>query len=662
MINLRNSLKLAGTKLKTRKIRLTVTVIISSLMFAVLSFGVISFTGFTNSVNNFSQVGLNNRFFVGLYLAGSHSELYRYIESKEGRSKAREFNREVIERKAQRAKELGIFFDKKSALDQLNKNEYVPLEIGVEEKMAEHYMSINPKFKKKLLNQENISRLTKDYAVLNQIKLTSINLANGRMFAPNQQGAYDYIDDRKLGAVDYKLGANNVFDGTKDKTTIDNFSLAPESINQVYRFTDYQFKQGAKTIPLLLPIDMAEAILGFKKLSPRSSSQDLLRRRQEVQARARGYKIKQCYLNELALSELQQAYDHQKRKNDKDYIKPEVVYGLPANQACQTATILSDQRSAADKKRSAGQRQFDFEFNQMPLAALAHELEFEIVGLLPPSHPDFGDYNLATTLINIAIGSPNLEPIVPESDFARLMSTNPSLGEIFKNNKRVIDYSSRWFVEFKHLEQAEKFINETYRCKNVLPSNTPSTDKIAPDIAIDPAYNSGACQSDFIAGPALNNRLHLKSAIAAFFRVVLIALVAVVAVASVIMAGTVGRLIADSRRETAVFRAIGFKRLDIARVYGSYSLIICLIIIVLSLGLGLVAAIILASRLDQQLSTQAILATNASDFNLKMSLLGISPLYLGMLAVAILVVGGLAISLPLLRNLRRNPIKDMRDE
>ena len=43
------------------------------------------------------------------------------------------------------------------------------------------------------------------------------------------------------------------------------------------------------------------------------------------------------------------------------------------------------------------------------------------------------------------------------------------------------------------------------------------------------------------------------------------------AIAGVILMGMIGRIIADSRKETAVFRAVGASRLAVAQVYVAYT-------------------------------------------------------------------------------------------
>jgi hypothetical protein len=64
MIRLSDALILAGTKLRTHRVRTTITIVLSSLLFAALIAVVIMAQGVTKSVTAFNSEGLNNRYIV----------------------------------------------------------------------------------------------------------------------------------------------------------------------------------------------------------------------------------------------------------------------------------------------------------------------------------------------------------------------------------------------------------------------------------------------------------------------------------------------------------------------------------------------------------------------------------------------------------------------
>ena len=128
------------------------------------------------------------------------------------------------------------------------------------------------------------------------------------------------------------------------------------------------------------------------------------------------------------------------------------------------------------------------------------------------------------------------------------------------------------------------------------------------------------------------------------------------------MMGTVGRLIADSRRETAVFRAIGAKKLDIAQIYLLYTLLLALLVALFACAIGVIAALVTQHLFSATFTVQALVAYNSQNFNQTFHLFSFywpDVLYLAGIAMA---TGLLSAALPLTRNLRRNPIRDMRDD
>lgn len=142
----------------------------------------------------------------------------------------------------------------------------------------------------------------------------------------------------------------------------------------------------------------------------------------------------------------------------------------------------------------------------------------------------------------------------------------------------------------------------------------------------------------------------------------LIATATIALLGAIIMMGTVGRMIADSRRETAVFRAIGAKKFDIVHIYILYALAMSSLVAVFSLAVGYGTAYFIDGRWAAQATAQATLVYNVQDPVQAFSLLKVVPRDMVLLVIVILASGIIGTALPLARNIRRNPIKDMRDE
>ena len=128
------------------------------------------------------------------------------------------------------------------------------------------------------------------------------------------------------------------------------------------------------------------------------------------------------------------------------------------------------------------------------------------------------------------------------------------------------------------------------------------------------------------------------------------------------MMGTIGKVISDSRRETAVFRAIGAKKLDIAQIYLIYTLMIGMIVATFSVGIGYILALYVDNKYAGVITIDALIAYNSTNLDRTFGVVGINGSEIMKLVGIILLASLLSAVIPLITNLKRNPIKDMRDE
>ena len=140
------------------------------------------------------------------------------------------------------------------------------------------------------------------------------------------------------------------------------------------------------------------------------------------------------------------------------------------------------------------------------------------------------------------------------------------------------------------------------------------------------------------------------------------ALLGVVGVAAFILMLTISRTIADSRKESAVFRALGATRLDIAQIYLTYTLLLAGLIALFAIFAELVAAAVVNNAFSADLSVTARYVISPRDLSLEFKLFALNLPALALTVASIIAAALLASLVPLLRNTRRNPIKDMRDE
>ena len=139
-------------------------------------------------------------------------------------------------------------------------------------------------------------------------------------------------------------------------------------------------------------------------------------------------------------------------------------------------------------------------------------------------------------------------------------------------------------------------------------------------------------------------------------------MIGVIILAAIIMWITIGRTIVDGRHETAVFRAIGFKRIDITAIYILYTIILSIFIAICATAIGFACAHILDNQFSLDLTAQAQYSFGGLDLAKRINLVGYDWNQLYIIIAACLATGLLCVVLPLIRNVRRSPIQDMREE
>lgn len=297
--------------------------------------------------------------------------------------------------------------------------------------------------------------------------------------------------------------------------------------------------------------------------------------------------------------------------------------------------VTADTRTSDQKTHDAKQREFDLKY-QTITEPVQKKLTLRVIGV-SPSEPN---YNSMSTLemLSMSVGGASLGGVwaIPEElvDQSVRDSIIPQAGADNIGNQVINKLN---LYEFPTADDAKNFV-EQENCNGMNCVRKPMLFY----------YGSNSVLLDNLKENAT--------------KVLGIAGLVVAAVAAVIMMGMIGRVIADSRRETAVFRAIGAKRNDIRLIYTVYVLAFSFIIALLAIGLGLGVAAIISSTQEASLTVSARLMFIETTETSPFQLVALWPEALLMTVGAVLLTGFVAMQLPLARNLVRSPLKDMHDE
>jgi ABC-type antimicrobial peptide transport system permease subunit len=648
MILLRDAFRLSVTKLKIRKVRLFVTVIIAALLFSAAIFVVTIIHGTLQSFNTLNVEGLSTKYLV----AGNPAVTPDY-SNPDAIAFVKAEQKKVIDKKKAEAKRLGIEYDAASEQPWVDEIPNGPsfINSGIPEVVA----LVDQFYKATEL--KNTYEDFKIYAKDNGATATYRISAEYSGFGNTQGSKTVIVDGKEIFAASSDYA--NPYEQKGFKTIESaNIRQADDALIQPFTLPNQTLEKDANgAYPALVPYSVAEEALGLKALPKNATSKDKIARIQEVRTNIAGKSLTICYRNDASTQKMQEVIQQKKdieaNKNKKDYIKPSVIYDMPAT-ACGDVVVVKDTRSAEEKKLQAKQDEFARIFGKEDPASKL--VTIRIVGVTPDLNTDFSN-SIVGILSMVAASSVGSGWIMPTS------AVDTNISDVVASMNNTTGYEVMYVAEMQDAATQKQFIEK-------LSCDTSQLQAIAmvsgSNMAEDPtATLSSACTEQnkfFIFMPYGNNAAALDEFEKGFNKVFNVILIVISVISSVIMMGTIARIIADSRRETAVFRAIGATRLDMSLVYGIYALMMATLVIIVAGLIGWAAAMVFNSHFSPQVTPQAILVFNVTDLSKTFSFYALDIARIAKIAGVVYLATFIGLILPLLSNLRRSPLKDMRDE
>jgi ABC-type antimicrobial peptide transport system permease subunit len=652
MIFARDALLLARTKLRLRITRLSITIITSALLFAVLFFAVLFVAGSTKSALSFSKEGLGNRYIVTA--VPSTYQMYGPDDKDALAALTPEHDALVAQKKAA-AKKLDIAYDPVA-------DSSLPL---VEQKTAEgtsKYVNFGSAALSAYTNKRNsevaalgyvnFQKLAKQFGATKTYQSNSLN--NAGIYG--DRGSADtvsvIVNNKETLANTQSYGPPS---GASSITTL-GWNQFDDELLKPFVLPGQNLAIGADgSIPVIAPMSAAEEILGLKPLSSSATSAEKLERLVAIRKNITSNKALICYRNtasqELYANAIQQQLQIEKNKNTKDYIAPSLIYNT-SDQPCGAVGIAKDTRSAEEKRATENDLNFRAQFGAVTTPEQS-TVSIRIVGITSDMNTgsSFSASQIIESILRSSLGTGWFSP-------ASAVKVSPQLAKAM--HAQPFDQTPvaklQYYAEFPNYAAAKKFIKDnncssdtaaSFSTNGPPPSGFPECVKKGKVFTLQPYGNNAGAIEDFRQG---------------FWNFGKYAALVTVLFASIIMMGNLGKIIADSRRETAVFRALGAKRLDIAQIYITYSLLIATLVSAVAFTIGFIGALFVNAHYSPLVSTQAVLAFNSVDVHKKFTLFGLDPQYIAIIVALIFISAFISTLGPLLSNLRRNPIKDMRDE
>ena len=634
MLRILDASKLALTKLRTRRIRLAVTIIVAGLLFGVVVFGLTVLRASMTSIGRFSRDTMSTRYLLAYSNHNKdQSELF-YNTPQDAKDRILALHKQHIADKKAAAKALGVEYDEKSE--------------------EEPIMKINQDDSGSLnRNSWAVKTFLRQYTdEKNPLKPERIDAAAKR-FGSSVTYRIQNVGGRD-GSLDVMIGGREDFQRNKE--------AVPEQLNEFvsaagyqeildesllnYYFLPHRAHAASNEIPVFISYNDAAVLLGKKPLPTTAQPQQHIERIRELRNEAGNITIQVCYRNNASSHLIQQALDQQrtaanKSKNEFD-VKPSIEYALPAADSCGGAIVKKDNRSASEKMADEKLQKFNQQFSTENITPQQAKLTYRVVGLLPDTA--YGD-DLKSKLAGALNANMPSRWIIPKQTF-EAGAAKTYLPNILTTERQELSggLSDTTIYEFIDAEHARAFYHATM-C-NVQPKDK--------DLCVDGVSN--------FTQPFGSNSLVIEELQQQLTPILWYSLLGVIGVAAFILMLTISRTVADSRKESAIFRALGATRLDIAQIYVMYTLLLAGLIALFAIVAGLIGAGVIDVLYSADFSTAARYIIMPRDLNTTFQLFTFDPLIIALAAVSIVAAALIGSILPLVRNTRRNPMKDMRDE
>lgn len=653
MIRPRFAVKLARTKLRSRRGMLIASVAISSILFAAFIACATAFTGAEKSADLFVKKAGNDMYLVMVQPVIPPDVLLYTRDLTAAQIKdIKAFEAQYYANLRAQYKAAGVAYDASQEVSALMPDALKPTTLPEDQRV-----SLN--FRSPVVDAFRAQRMQEYLKIapntLDKLKLTGVAYGATGYYSvaptlfsliPN---SHTILDDREdLSVADMKSGDSTSYG--YQTHAIYNSSYEFDDDRLLDRYLTTRSGANLKGIPVVVSAQEAAKLFG-KSFGIGTEPKDINKQRAwlaDVQQKLNGYTYQVCTRNsteQAMLNKIQQDYaDTQNHRDDKNYTAPALQYGYPTS-PCGDIVTTQDTRSAAEKKAADVLVQ-----NQKKLGTYvpaAHYLTtFQIVGFMHPQPYSNATASVTSYLQNLL--SPqafSISAMVPRQMYDTLPDDLKfSGGALTTDGPSVADMQpsqlSPHVLEFKTVAKARAFL-DTETC---------------------PSSSSDTCKKLYTAAPYGSNYLILDEIGKLFQRVIGIALPVLLGLAFVIVWFTVSRIMADSRRETAVYRAMGAARSDILGIYVTYVLLVAFRIAITSLILGIGMAYVVDVTYGTQLTNITLSSFGIVSSDLRFSLFDItSPLVWATIPM-IFIVSLLASVQPLVRSVIRPPIRDMREE
>lgn len=623
MNKLKHVVILVRAKLRARPGRSALIVLVPSILFGITLAGLIIINSGLDGIQRFSDATFGGRQYVQ---AEYTHDMDKLATDKTIQQRAMAIYDADIARKTATSKKLGIDFDPRTVAEPL---EQIPgedkgvvrlnLTAPSSKQAIAEYTARNPG-----VGIQSLEKIAKPYSPISVRSVSGISAKDGSMSLMPQ-------GKEAVSSIDSPIDTSDDFMAKSPIVLIDESVMRP--------FVNANIHTSSDEVPVIVPYSAAETVVGAPVLERGASSTEKLERLKYLQRTAVGKYFSVCYRNNISRQQIDQA-GNGVVSTDKDNIGG-ITYTLPAEESCARAKITQDKRSVETKAYDAKLHDFN-EVVGIQDEPLQRKLTFRIVGLVPDDlwMASSAQYD-AIEMTRLLLGPSHLGNITITSQAYNALPN--SLKDILQTGQAQSSINTDvYLVEFSNPSDAYAFIHKQScdRVQGAVCGTVASPFRLS-------AFGSG--------GVTLIDLEETTRLIENYF------IGTMIVIATLIMAGTFGRIIADEKHEIAVFRAIGATRLSIMSLYFAYTLTLVLFAIgaVVAVGYGIAIIVHMAVAGDMTIAMRLTYGVLDEFVVMRLYTLDVSDILF--VAGIVCAVGLGSVFLPLWSGTRRDVVQDLKE-
>ncbi|HSX17348.1 MAG TPA: FtsX-like permease family protein [Patescibacteria group bacterium] len=591
---------LARTKRKTRRIRMALVTIVSSLLFAVLFFGALSFAGVQKSSARFQDYGYNGRHLTQASMSGNPFSA--------------DFN--TLQKQITDQMDADLLARKIKVTDEMRARPEYVIELG--RRIGAVALADSTATQKQFE-----ASVQKKFSPKATYHLSYINAL--QLMQPGTADDPDPLLTQQLQQVETGVGKNGpMFNPNEALPTF--LSVEPDMLKPMLIAGQTLAWKPGQPYPVEVPYSYLQQL--SKKSFNKLSSEDKIKGYQALIKQYTGQTLQYCYRNSTAQTQLASVltYNYDAKKDNDPKTKPLDVAACTGfdQKLLKTAGLLPGPDPDAPKPL----------FPQPAAPAPdTHFFRVKIVGFVPTTDQGPGDDifgSLFSSVDNWPVPMPIIMPQAVVNQEPFLSSTDNLYG--FGNQPTL-------FFDFNTRAEQKHFIDSTSCKGNDCTKNNEWT--LTTFGSIKTAF-----EGVFAKGIKVGKWITLGVATLAATLVLL----------------TISKLISDNRREIAVFRALGARQRDIAQIYFTYGFMLAVTALIVSITFAVIAALVFSSRFADRFNNLLVQAVGSYQNPGHSTLLGLHPLWMLAIALVLLLATMIGVAIPVLLSRRRNLVSIMREE